>query len=122
MGPFCEDREKIDTCYVYTSKNSKKNSTFELIITKPVVHLVTNLAKISHLTIILLSSVGLLQPTKFIFAQNPVRNVTVWFFHTGILKNSLNFAAPNSTLYETSQIMLTGRGNMIRPTHGIEKI
>jgi hypothetical protein len=38
------------------------------------------------------------------------------------LKKLLNFAASNSALYETSKIILIARGNMIRPTHGIEKI
>jgi AraC-like DNA-binding protein len=116
-----ETEEKLDTCYVYTPKNSKKQyfsinyyeaqSSFGYQLDE-------NITFDKNLTIFSGPSA-----TYKIYLRKKSRLKCYRLVFSGrYLRKLLNFAASNAALYETSQIILTGKGNMIRPTHEIEKM
>jgi AraC-like DNA-binding protein len=116
-----EIEEKSDTCHIYTPKNSKKqyfSINYYEARNSFGYQLGENITFDKNVTIFSGPSA-----TYKIYLQKKSRIKCYRLVFSGrYLKKLLNFAASDSALYETSQIILTGKGNMIRPTHEIEKM
>ena len=115
-----ETEETIDTCYVYTPKNSKKEyfSINYYEARNPFGYqLGEKITFDNNVTIFSGPSA-----TFKIYLRKKSRIKCYRLVFSGrYLKKLLNFAAANSIHYETSHIVLTGKGSMIRPTYEIEK-